>query len=265
MYDPRSEPKEFIGENQAEAVAKACSFFGSDESGLRIREVEPGQVFGLGGRAAVVAVPAGARPAPARPPRDRGRESKPRPAPRAREEAAPMESVGQRQGELGPVGEFVLGLIERLELGNFEIRESREGDNLIVQAHGPAALHLTEEDTRVVAALQLLANQVAMRLDDGPRRVIVDIESAAEKRESYLARVAERAAERARESGRGVALEPMNPRDRRAVHVALRDAEGIATMSVGEGRYRQVVVVPEGAPEYEEALRASEESASETA
>jgi predicted RNA-binding protein Jag len=54
-----------------------------------------------------------------------------------------------------------------------------------------------------------------------------------------------------------VALDPMNGRDRRGIHVALRDVEGVATMSIGEGAYRQVVVVPEGAPEYEEALSAS--------
>ena len=53
----------------------------------------------------------------------------------------------------------------------------------------------------------------------------------------------------------------MNGKDRRAIHVALREEDGIATMSVGEGQYRQVVVVPEGADEYEEALRKSEEAA----
>jgi len=60
---------------------------------------------------------------------------------------------------------------------------------------------------------------------------------------------------------RAVALDPMNGKDRRAIHVALRDEDGIATMSVGEGQYRQVVVVPEGADEYEEALQRSEEAA----
>ena len=45
----------------------------------------------------------------------------------------------------------------------------------------------------------------------------------------------------------------MGPRDRRSIHVALRDATDVATMSVGEGGYRQVMVVPEGAPEYEQA------------
>jgi hypothetical protein len=49
----------------------------------------------------------------------------------------------------------------------------------------------------------------------------------------------------------------MNGRDRRIIHLAVRDADGVASMSVGEGRYRQVVVVPEGAPEYDEALRQS--------
>jgi spoIIIJ-associated protein len=72
--------------------------------------------------------------------------------------------------------------------------------------------------------------------------------------------VAERAAERARETGRTVALDPMGPRDRRSIHVALREATDVATMSVGEGSYRQVMVVPEGAPEYEEARSGSEGS-----
>jgi hypothetical protein len=56
----------------------------------------------------------------------------------------------------------------------------------------------------------------------------------------------------------------MNPKDRRTVHVALRDAEGIATMSVGDGRYRQVVVVPDSAPEYEEAKRYEHQSQRES-
>jgi predicted RNA-binding protein Jag len=46
----------------------------------------------------------------------------------------------------------------------------------------------------------------------------------------------------------------MNSRDRRAIHIVVREMSGVATMSIGEGRYRQVLVVPEGAPEYEEAM-----------
>ena len=55
--------------------------------------------------------------------------------------------------------------------------------------------------------------------------------------------------------GRTVRLDPMNGRDRRQIHLALRDNPEVATMSTGEGRYRQVLVVPKGAPEYEQARR----------
>jgi hypothetical protein len=48
------------------------------------------------------------------------------------------------------------------------------------------------------------------------------------------------------------------------VHVALREADGIATMSVGDGHYRQVVVVPDNAPEYEEAKRYETQSQRES-
>ena len=89
---------------------------------------------------------------------------------------------------------------------------------------------------------------------------IVDVEGSSEKRETFLARLAERAARRSSDTKRSVALDPMNPKDRRIIHVALRDVDGVATMSVGSGRYRQVVVVPEGSPAYEEAQRASRDS-----
>ena len=40
----------------------------------------------------------------------------------------------------------------------------------------------------------------------------------------------------------------MNGRDRRTIHISVREYEGVATMSIGEGRFRQVVVVPQALP-----------------
>jgi spoIIIJ-associated protein len=106
-----------------------------------------------------------------------------------------------------------------------------------------------------VDALQLLANQAASRGDTEGPRIVLEVEGDAESREELLSRLAERVARRARETGRAIALDPMSGRDRRIIHIALRDEQDIATMSIGEGRYRQVVVVPEGAPEYAQARR----------
>ena len=315
MYDTRNEAREFVGATQSEAVAKACAFFGTDESGLRVRLPDAGEVYGLAARVVIVAMPSGAavrHGAPASsggrreeaPRRDRGpregrdggrnggrdgrrdggrdgqrdggrdrgrdrdggrpapaRESErsARPAPeREATEAGP--SVGTAQTALGESGVFVQGLVERLGLGAFEISESEDGDLVVVQLRGSAASELGGGDGRALDAAQFLVNQVALRRDEGSRRVVIDAGGQGDGREGHLERLAERAAQRARETGRAVALDPMNPGDRRVIHVALRETQGIATMSVGLGRYRQVVVVPEGAPEYEQARRQAETS-----
>jgi len=181
------------------------------------------------------------------------RNREPRPAPTE-------PSVGTATGDLGPIGEFILGVVERMDLGPFEVSESEEGRFVVYQLAGPAAEELTAADGRATEAIQLLANQAAGRLSDEPKRVVVDAEGDRERREEFLGRMAERAARRAKDTTRAVALDPMNARDRRGIHMALREMEGVATMSVGEGRYRQVVVVPEGADEYEEALNSSRDS-----
>lgn len=185
---------------------------------------------------------------------DRGAERRSGPP----EEPSASPSTGSARTAVTEVGTFVLGAIERLGLGAFDLSEMTDGDLVVIQLRGPAASRLTSGDGRALDALQFLANQVALRLDENARRIVVDVEGEGDGREGHLERLAERAAQRARETGRSVALDPMNPRDRRVIHVALRGSDGIVTMSVGTGRYRQVVVVPEGAPEYEQARRQAE-------
>jgi spoIIIJ-associated protein len=157
----------------------------------------------------------------------------------------------------------VRGILERMDLGAFEISETEEDELTAIAVNGGAARRLRSGDPRAPEAVQLLANQLSIRLGQKERRVVVDVEGDAAQRENFLERIADRAAGRARDSGRSVALEAMNPRDRRAVHVALREESDIATMSIGDGRYRQVVVVPKGAPEYDEAVRYETEATRE--
>jgi spoIIIJ-associated protein len=159
----------------------------------------------------------------------------------------------------------VLGVVERMAIGSFELQESEEGEFVVLELRGAAADSLTSGDRRAVGAVQLLANQAATRADDSAKRVVVDCGGDEDDRQSFLERQAGRAAGRALDTGRSVALDPMNGRDRRALHVAVREMERVVTMSIGSGRYRQVVIVPEGAPEYEEAERASREAEAKAA
>ena len=172
-------------------------------------------------------------------------------------------SVGSVIGEIGEIGQFLLGTVERMGLGSFEISESREGEMIVLQVKGPAAQMLSAGQGRTVDALQLLVNQVSARVSPDRQRVVIDVEGDADAREEFLTKLADRVAKRALQTGRPVALDPMNGRDRRLIHVALRDREDVATMSEGEGRYRQVVVVPESSDEFEEARAKSERANSD--
>jgi len=193
--------------------------------------------------------------------RDNGGASEKSRAPRESLEEVAQGSVanskGSPKGEIGAIGEFLLGAVERMKLGSFEISESSEGDFLIYQLSGPAAEALQGGDGRATDALQLVANQVSMRQSEDAPRIVVDVEGGGDEREVTLGRLSERAVKRAKETGRSIALDPMNGRDRRTIHIKIKEIEGVATMSIGEGRYRQVLVVPEGAPEYDEAVEES--------
>lgn len=303
MYDTKQEPHEFVAENREAALEKARAFFGLAADQLLVQELAAGEVYGLGGRTVVVAVPRDRKP-PQRSERDsgsRGREGREGRGGRDRDRGrdrggrdrdrdrggrerggyearerdrgpqrefvppAPVlseePSVGTASGTLGEIGEFVKGTIERLEVGPFAIRESQDGSNTVVEVKGAAAEVLAGGEARALDALQLLANQLLVRRDeDTAGRVVLDVEGGSDSRERHLERLAERVVKRAIEGGRAIALDPMNGRDRRTIHISVREYDGVATMSIGEGRFRQVVVVPEGAPEYEEALRQSQGS-----
>jgi len=283
MYDARNEAHEFAADTRDAAIQKASEYFGVETSELRIGEFPEGDVYGLGGRSVIVAsLRSRKSPSPGRgPARETGREEggrgeRPRRGGRggesreaspdrganrvaARAQDMPTEpSVGTERGEVGEIGQFLLGVIERMDVGPFEISESSEDDLLVFEVNGSGARMLASGDGRSVDGLQLLANQVAKRREIDSARVVVDVEGNADAREEFLADLAARATGRGRKTGRAVALDPMNGKDRRTIHMALRDEEGIATMSVGEGRYRQVFIVPEGAPEYDQARRESE-------
>jgi spoIIIJ-associated protein len=95
-----------------------------------------------------------------------------------------------------------------------------------------------------LSALQHLLNLMLSRTMGTWTRVLVDVEDYRGRRERQLVEVATRAAEHVRQTGQMLQLEPMSALERRWVHIALRDVEGITTQSIGEEPTRRVVVLP---------------------
>ena len=93
-------------------------------------------------------------------------------------------------------------------------------------------------------SLQFLLNlMIDPKLRHG-RKIVLDIESYRDKREMALIRMAKSAATAVIKSGKPKLLEPMNPFERRIVHMALQEDEKVFTKSDGNGTYKKVRIIP---------------------
>ncbi len=97
-----------------------------------------------------------------------------------------------------------------------------------------------------MTALQYLVNTAVSRRseDDGPV-FVVDVEGYRRRREQNLVDLALEIAAEVRDTGDVITLEPMPAAERRIVHLALEDEEGVRTESVGSGDRRQVEILPD--------------------
>ena len=95
-------------------------------------------------------------------------------------------------------------------------------------------------------ALQYLTRLFVNRSNDNNKRVALNVGDYRARREETLRALAKRQAQRVLKYGRSSSLEPMNPYERRIIHTAIQEIEGVTSHSVGEGDRRRVVVTPEG-------------------
>ena len=93
-------------------------------------------------------------------------------------------------------------------------------------------------------SLQFLLNLVINDKNNAKVKGIIDIENYRAKREETLIGLGHKLAAKARKTGQKVVLEPMNPQERRIIHMALQNDKRVTTYSEGEEPYRKVVIEP---------------------
>jgi spoIIIJ-associated protein len=91
-------------------------------------------------------------------------------------------------------------------------------------------------------AFQYLVNLIVSRRYPGRGGVTIDVEHYRHRREEQITSMAHRMADRVRQTGAPITLEPMPAADRRLVHLALADDPELMTNSIGEGENRKVVI-----------------------
>lgn len=93
-------------------------------------------------------------------------------------------------------------------------------------------------------SVQFMVNLLVSRKVQKWPQVVVDVGNYRQRRQESLEGLARRMADRVRQSGRPLTLEPMGAYERRIVHLALRADPSVYTESSGEGEHRKVVIYP---------------------
>jgi len=101
-----------------------------------------------------------------------------------------------------------------------------------------------ERGGELLRAFEQVALEMLRLGPDEHDKVVFDCENFRAARMQELRLSANHAAERVRESGMPYAFAPMSSRERRIVHLALRDLQDLRTESAGEALQRYVVVYP---------------------
>lgn len=140
---------------------------------------------------------------------------------------------------------FLKKIIETMKLDVVIEKFIDKQDNSVTfKLHAPELGIMIGKHGKTLDSLQYLTNLIANHGLEERVRIIVDVEDYRERREETLIRLANRLAEKVKKSGEKVELEPMNPRERKIIHMALQNSNKVVTGSDGVEPKRFVVIYP---------------------
>lgn len=134
-------------------------------------------------------------------------------------------------------------IVDALEL-DAEVIVEETPDQIAARVEGEELGLLIGRRGQTIDAVQLVCYRVAFRGRGERKRVSVDAAGYRERRRETVERQADRAADRALETGKEIELEPMSPTERKIIHDRLKDRSGLETFSEGEEPERCVIVAP---------------------
>jgi spoIIIJ-associated protein len=261
------EKREFYAASVEEAVAKAASRLGIEQDALSYRVVDQGNsgFLGIGARDARIEVDAPLQtsndepvvPEPVAevfPTEEVVVHEVPTEREAAEQESQPVEAVDMAPEPQSDAEEIPQDVVDEtegritalLDAMGFEARVE------VYDAGGFVAVDVATDHTALfigqkgetIDALQYLINASVNRTRTSRVRIVLDAEGYRQRRVEALQGMAHRSARKALREDRPVELPPMNPAERRVVHLFLRDDPRVTTESEGAGDSRRVLVSP---------------------
>lgn len=173
-------------------------------------------------------------------------------APKAHKAAEPVSferklaPVAEGDENVQKITDFILGLLEKLEIqdGKVTVSIDEESGDYFADVAGSKMGVLIGRRGETLDAVQYITNLVVCRGKE--KKVIIDSENYRSKRIATIIALANKTADKAVKYRKNQSLEPMSAYERRIIHTALADRDGISTYSVGTEPRRKVVISYKG-------------------
>lgn len=140
---------------------------------------------------------------------------------------------------------YLNAILKNLGCENVEVKAAARDNGATIILEGEGLGVVIGHRGETLDALQHLVSLAANNAG-GYFKVTLNIGDYREKREQTLISLAGRVAEQVKRNSRNRALEPMSAYERRIIHTAVQEIEGVSSASIGEGKNRRVVIFPEG-------------------
>lgn len=203
---------EFEGKGTEDAIEHACAHFQVTAEQLEIEILSVGSpgLFGLGGRKAKIRAA-------------------------LREES--------EENLLTAAKEVLENLLYKMQ-EKATVSAHPEDDRISLRIETDDAGLLIGKQGQTLDALQYLVTKMLAKRSRRKVRISIDVEAYRARHNEALALLAQKYGEKVKKSGKSITLNPMNPYDRRIVHLALQEDKDLKTTSRGEGLYKKVIISP---------------------
>ncbi len=164
-----------------------------------------------------------------------------------KKETAPAVDLSTIEAKETPATSYLKSILEGMGFAGVQVTAKETDEDIFFEI-------ICEEDYgniigrrgETLDALQYLTRLFVNRFEDNNKRVALNVGDYRSRREETLRALAKRQANKVLKYRKSTALEPMNPYERRIIHTAIQEIEGVTSHSVGEGDRRRVVITPEG-------------------
>ena len=138
--------------------------------------------------------------------------------------------------------EYLKEIVALMGVEDVTFSAVQKGEATIIRLDGDKMGALIGRRGETMESLSYLASLVANRMEGDYIKLGLDVAGYRGKRENDLTALAQKIGQKVRRSGRCFSMEPMNPYERRIIHSAISQMEGLRSESKGEGKDRHVVI-----------------------